>query len=248
MRLSTKYKAGLVLLVCAGLGLWFWRSLEAGRERAREQYREHCLDNVCEGDVVPKYDPIKEFAFKLNGQWFIGPREYGGYGGSLAFFWPSKTPRNRIHAERDAPEFVPSAAGRSSNFYDVAIEIFLRSNNIPLEPRGYKLIELAQTSNWIASREQVRPGLEAIRMKHVIGPRGYSIDHVTYYVATQLKGVDGLPPVATCDNSRADGSGGTGFMWQPGIWAGTRMNQKHCADWPEIYLEIIRVLQLLRRV
>jgi hypothetical protein len=130
MRLSTKYKAGLVLLACVGLGLWFWRSLEAARERAREQYREYCLDNICEGDVVPtKYDPAKEFAFKVNGQWFIGPREYGGYGGSFAFFWPSKTPRHRIHAERDAPEFVPSAPGRPSNFYDVAIEIFLHSKD-----------------------------------------------------------------------------------------------------------------------
>jgi hypothetical protein len=85
-------------------------------------------------------------------------------------------------------------------------------------------------------------------MKHIIGPRGYTFGNETLYVATQLKGVDGLPPVAACDHSRADGGGGAGFMWQPGIWAGIRMNQKHCADWPEIYLEIIRVLQLLRRV
>lgn len=84
-------------------------------------------------------------------------------------------------------------------------------------------------------------------MKHVIGPSGYYIDHVTYYVATQLKGMDGLPPIASCSHDHPSNGGGTGFMWQPGIWMGTRMNQKHCADWPEIYQEITRVLALLKK-
>ena len=212
-----------------------------------EKKRVDCLDKLCERDVAPRHDIMKEFAFKLNGEWFIGPREYGGYGGSFAFFWPSRVPAKRANAERQAPEFIPSAAGQVSNFSEVAIEIFLRSTNIPPEPHGYKLFELAEAKGWIADRRVVRSGLDAVTMKHVTGPTGQYIDHVTYYIATGLKGIDRLPPVATCANDHADGSGGAGFIWQPGIWAGTRMNQKRCADWPEIFEETIRVLQQLRK-
>ena len=136
---------------------------------------------------------------------------------------------------------------QGQGFYDVAIEIFFRSNNIPSGPLGYRFIELAQQNNWIESRKTVRPGLDAITMKHVLGPGSHYFDHVTYYVATELKGLDGLPPVATCSHAAPQNGGGTGFMWRPGIWVGARMNQKHCADWPEIYLEITRVLGLLRK-
>jgi hypothetical protein len=203
-----------------------------------EQKRLECLDKFCEGDVEPKRDIANEVALKLNGQWYVGPREYfstGKNGGG--FYWPSRHP---MFKGGEYPE-------GSQDFPVKAIEIFLRSNTIPPEPRGYKLIELAEASGWVASRTTLRPGLDAITMKHVIGPRGQYIDHVTYYVATQLKGVDGLPPVATCAHVHPNDSGGTGFMWQPGIWAGTRMNQKHCADWPEIFQEVTRVLQLLRK-
>lgn len=213
-----------------------------------ESLRIECLDKICDGDAPPKHDSINEFAFKVNGQWFIAPREYGGYGGDLSFFWPSKTPVNRFGSGQAAPEFRPSSAGISSNFYAVAIEISLRSNTIPAEPRGFQLIQHAQAAGWILERRKLRSGLELIRMKPgVVGPRGSRIDHVTYYVATEIKGADGLPPVATCAHDRPEGSGGTGFMWQPGIWVGTRMNQRHCADWPEIYQEITRVLQSVRK-
>ena len=83
-------------------------------------------------------------------------------------------------------------------------------------------------------------------MKHVVGPTGQYIDHVTYYVALGLRGADGLPPVAICNHDHPDNGGGSGFMWRPGIWAGVRMNQRHCLDWPEIHIEVTRVLQLLK--
>jgi hypothetical protein len=244
MRLSTKYKVGLVLLACVGLGVWFGRSLEAEREKAREQHREYCLDHLCEGDVVPKYDPVKEFAFKLNGQWFIGPREYGGYGGSLAFFWPSKTPRNKIHAERDAPEFVPSAAGRSSNFYDVAIEIFLRSHDGVMHgPSRYKALQLAETEGRVISKNTPRPGLEVWRVRDKSELRPF-----IWYVATNYREEDGEPPVLGCDdrNPKFDRCN-TAFIWKPGIAADMRFRAWHGVDWPEIYQETMRVLQLLKR-
>jgi hypothetical protein len=221
---------------------------EQHKAQLAEQKRIECLDKLCEGDIPPKHDPLKEFGLKLNGQWFIGPRDYGGYGGSLAFLWPSKTPARSADSGKTAPEFVPSSAGVTSNFYDVGIEIFLRSNNIPSETSGYKFVQLAQANDWIASREVLRPGLEAIRFKHVaFGPHGHYIDRGTTYVATELVGVDGLPPVAGCNHDDLRNGGGAGFMWREGIFVGIRMSQKHCADWPEIYLEITRVLQLLRK-
>lgn len=213
---------------------------EQKRAELAEKRRIECLDTFCEGDVEPLRDKVREVALKINGQWYVGPRAYFSGGAGAVFYWPSKTP------EIGRPDGQPYPE-KGKPFYDVAIEVFLRSNNIPPEPRGYKLIELAEANGWIADRRQIKPGLEAIRMKHVQGPDGYYIDHLTYYVATDLKGSDGLPPVAGCNHDQPGNGGGAGFMWQPGIWAGVRMNQKHCADWPEIYSEVTRVLQLLRR-
>lgn len=53
--------------------------------------------------------------------------------------------------------------------------------------------------------------------------------------------------MTNCIHDHSSNGGGTGFMWQPGIWMGTRMNQNHGADWPEIYQEITRVLALLKK-
>lgn len=214
---------------------------EQRRAELAEEKRIVCLDKICDGDVQPPVEPGRNL-FKVNGQWFSGPWEYGNPNlHSMTFYWPSKTPLTGRADRQSYPE-------QGKNFYEVAIEISLRSNHIPAEPRGYQLIRLAELNGWIAERRTLRPGLEAITMKHVIGPGGHYIDHLTYYVATQLKGPDGLPPVAGCSHADPRNSGGTGFMWQPGIWAGVGMNQKHCADWPEIYLEIIRVLQLIKEV
>ncbi|MGE0098239.1 MAG: hypothetical protein AB7S86_07800 [Hydrogenophaga sp.] len=212
---------------------------EQKRAELAEKRRIECLDTFCEGDVEPLRDKVREVALKINGQWYVGPTEYFARRSGAVFYWPGRQPAY------SPGDFPPGVKGR--DFYDVAIEVFLRSNNIPPEPRGYKLIELAEANGWIADRRQIKPGLEAIRMKHVQGPDGYYIDHLTYYVATDLKGSDGLPPVAGCNHDQKSYGGGTGFMWQPGIWAGVRMNQRHCVDWPEIYSEVTRVLQLLRR-
>lgn len=213
------------------------------KARIAEEKRIYCLDHQCEGDIPPKYNTQNEIALKLNGQWFVGPRSYFSTGiNGAAFEWWEHKPLNPLQPRpSEAQRLVVQGHG-----YDISVEIFLRSTNIPPEPRGYKLIALAQASDWIESRQTLRPGLDVIKMKHVKGPRDYFIDHVTYYVATDLKGVDGLPPVATCSHGDQRNGGGSGFMWRPGIWAGIRTNQKHCADWPEIHQEVTRVLQLLR--
>lgn len=214
---------------------------EQKKAELAEKRRIECLDKPCPGDVPPPFDHRKDVALKLNGQWFIGPKAYfSGLAGAV-FYWPSKTPEIGLPNGKPWPE-------KGKPFNDVAIEIMFRSNNFPPEPRGYKFLELAESKGWIDKRENIRPGLDRVTMKHVIGPRGYYIDHVNYYTATQMTGIDGLPPVATCSHKYESDRGGTGFMWQPGIWVGVRMNQKHCADWPEIYTEISKVLQQLKKV
>ena len=237
--------AAMAMLV---LGISACDPFKENRAIQAEQTRIACLDKSCEGDVEPKRDMATEVAIKLNGQWYLGPKEYGNPNlGAMSFYWPSKAATGDPVAVGKATEAKKNSVGAVDNFYDAAIEIFLRSNNIPPEPRGHALIQLAEKNGWIDKRTTLRPGLEAIKMKHVLGPNNQYIDHVTYYVATDLIGTDGLPPVGVCNHDHPKNGGGTGFMWQPGIWVGTRMNQKHCADWPEIYQEITHILQLVKK-
>ena len=228
------------LLLLSGCG-----PSEKKRAAESERSRIECLDKICENDVLPKYDMAHESLNKLNGEWYVGPRKYFPAGrNTLSFEWWNHKPV--FTKEERTPEM--QALAMEGKGYDFAIGVFLDSNHIPPSPRGYKLIELARANNWIESQMTIRPGLDALRMKHVMGPRGQFLDHVTYYVATELRGSDGLPPVATCNHEFANGSGGTGFLWHNGIWVSTRMNQKHCADWPEIYTEIDRILKQLKLV
>ena len=209
-----------------------------------EATRIDCLDKICYGDVAPKVDNMKEETLKFNGQWYVGPKEYfsRGINGAYFFWWEGKPRSSAMPVPKDMQTLLNDGKG-----YNFSIEMFFRSNNLPSEPLGYNLIKIAEENGWVVERKTLRLGLDAIKMKHVIGPSGYYIDHVTYYIATKLVGVDGLPPVATCAHVLPNDTGGTGFMWQPGVWVGTRMNQRHCADWPEIFQETTRVLQLLKK-
>lgn len=92
MDISRQFKHGALLaalLLVSACG-----PSEEQKAQLAEKKRLECLDKICEGDVPPKVG-ADEFVMKLNGHYFSAPREYGGYGGTLAFFWPSKTPANR---------------------------------------------------------------------------------------------------------------------------------------------------------
>jgi hypothetical protein len=186
---------------------------------------------------------MKEGAMKINGQWYVGPKEYGvGIENQVAFYWPSKTPAN---SEKANVEAAKRPGGDESA---VRIEIFLRSDNRLQPPHGYELVRLAETNGWIHNRTTLRKGLDRIEMKPVIAPWGDRIDYATYYVATELRGADGLPPVATCNHKHSSYGGGFGVAWHEGTVVGTRMNQYHCTDLPELYMEAVRILTLLKKV
>jgi len=72
-------------------------------ERAAEQRRQHCLDNYCEGDVVPPHDKQTQAAFKRDGRWFVSPREYGEMG-RVVFYWPSKAPALSAASQQESAD------------------------------------------------------------------------------------------------------------------------------------------------
>ena len=221
--------AALCLLAMAGCG-----PSEKQLAARAEATRIDCLDKICTGDVAPPRNELTDDLIKLNGQWFVGPKEHfsaGMNGGG--FYWPSRHPMFK------GGQFPESG----QDFQAIAIEIFLRSNNIPPVPHGYAALMQWQAEGRIVDRKNVRKGLDSMRILKPDGgmPRG------TTYVATEIQGLDALPPVASCNHEHPNNGGGAGFLWQPGIWVGVRMNQKHCADWPEIYAEVARVLQLLKK-
>jgi hypothetical protein len=95
-------------------------------------------------------------------------------------------------------------------------------------------------------RSQLRPGLERVRFFSAKGQYRHE-----YFLATQqtLPRGNSVPGIA-CDlypdskpNALPRCTGG--FYWQEDVYADFRIHAKHANDWPEIYLEIIRVLQLL---
>jgi hypothetical protein len=252
--LKSTSKAGIYSFVlAAGLVLpaalaWPWYSSLVFERREKllayiaEHRRLECLDRFCEGDVQPVYDHRSEVRLKFNGRWFVGPSEYfsTGINGAAFLWWKGKPYSKRM----DLPNDLKAILKDSSN--DVTIEISTLAKNTPRAPWGYELIQMANDHDWIAKREEVRSGLDRITMKHVVGPSGYHLDHVIYYVATGEKGLDGLPPVATCIHDKPRNSGATGFIWRDGIWIGAHWNQQNCADWPEIYREIVRVISFLK--
>lgn len=213
---------------------------EQVKSKWREKIQADCLDKVCPGEIEPEVGS-GEAVLKINNEYFAAPREYVKGASGLAFYWPSKTP---VAGPRDGGAF-PEYGGK---YDEVAISIFLRSNNIPPEPHGFSLVKMAEAKGWVESRKTLRPGLDSVKMRHVIGPGGYYLDRLTYYVATNINGFDGLPPVAGCNHDDPRNGGGGGFMWQSSIWVGISMNQRHCFDWPEIYQEAARVLNSLRKV
>jgi hypothetical protein len=225
MRIISLYIAIAAMLVACGPS-------EADKAQFAEEKRVECLDKYCEGDVVPAHDTRKEFAFKVDGQWFIGPREYGGYGGSFAFYWPSKDP-------------VTSNSVKGQDFYGIAIEIFLRSNNIPQQgPSSYKALQIAQEQGRVLEKRRLRPGLEVWRVKD----ENKGLPPSLWYVATNLQDANSEPPVLHCDDQNPKFDRCTmAFRWQPGISADIRFRAKHGQDWPEIYQEVVRVLGLLRK-
>lgn len=217
---------------------------EADKVLREQQRKIYCLDHRCPGDSPPKYDYRELEILKINGEWFVGPKEYYSAGiNGASFYWWERKP----YSSKALPDGLKNARHKNGSG-SYTIEIFFRSSSIPQEPHGFRLIQWAQSHDLVLERKTIRPGLDRLRLSpDAKDARGYRLDHITYYVATDMKGVDGLPPVASCSHEDVRNTGGTGFLLSEGLWVGGRWNQEHCADWPEIFTEISRIVSLLKR-
>jgi hypothetical protein len=242
-RMKSKLLSAIALIVLCGCNKPSPEEVAKSQTEFDARKAEECRDKICEGDVEPKRNIKTEAIVKLNNQFFIGPSAYFSNGSpSTAFYWPSKTPVNTPRAEKNAPELVPSGPGRISNFSDVAIEVFLRSNpNPPAMLPRYQALQEAEKDGRVLGRKKIHSSLDEWRVKE--GQLIY-----LKYVAINLKDASGHPPVLSCleQNDRPDFCT-MAFGWESGISADLRFSGKHSVDWPEIYQETIRVLSLLRR-
>jgi hypothetical protein len=208
------------------------------RAQAELARKQECLDKICDGDVTPKYNWDTEAVFKRAGRWFIGPKQYGAFNGSFGFFWPSKTPRNKPGASKDAPEFIPSGPGRVSNGPDVTIEFFIQSGKTwEMYP---DLIDEEKRRDNIAKWETLRPGLDMITLKH--DPAGGT----ELYLATEVLTPSGVPALLSCHTGPKTVCT-MSFTWK-GFLVYVRFDSRHRKDWPEIFAEILRVLAQVREV
>ena len=198
--------------------------------RIAEQRREHTLNNIEEGDVLPKADFTTQAILKRGGKFFIAPKEYFAQGGMHGFYWPSKTPMYRGGV--DFPEREIVRAGKAGA---VAIEFQIEGNPSIGETFGF--IEKAKLEGKLVKRETLRDGLDRVER---LGSLNYPL-----YVATKLTTPSGASPTLSCDEGPSHG-GTSGFVWKPGLRIYVRFSSDHCKDWPEIYSEIIRVLTLVK--
>ena len=228
------FLAAIVFLI--GAVWWVITPSEKDRAMFTEDEKRRCLDNFCQGDVMPKsYESVQ----KINHQWFIGPREYfNGFGAAHFIWWDHKPLGQKISYPSEIQKLAED--GKSDIFQ---IKIFFRSYAIPPEPRGYARFEKFEKEGRVLERKTLRKGLDSLRIK---GDDG-NLSTYTTYVATELKGFDGLPPVVACGPPPINDAS-TGFFWHYGVYVDIRMHTQHCADWPEIYQEIQRVIQLLKKV
>lgn len=208
-----------------------------------KQQRIDCLEKLCEGDIEPTRNEVTEVAFKLNGDWYIGPKEYGSPNfGAMAFLWPSKAARGDAAAVSKAKEIVKNDAGSIANFYDAAIEIFLSSPKTVGINSTYQLLLAEEALGRVTDKRKLRKGLEVWKTT------SRNLDE-TWFIATEIRLPTGEPPTVACRgddpaNFRCTG----GFLWTPEVAAGLRFRATHGPDWPEIYQEIDRVLRRLRKV
>jgi hypothetical protein len=204
--------------------------------RIDEQRREHMLNTIQETDVLPKIDYKTQTVLKRGGKFFIAPKEYFRQGNMHGFFWPSKSPK--FGKDEDHPEREAVKAGKIDA---VEVAFYIESQRPSIDVSA---IIAQQLLDRRIKTEKIRTGLE--RGEVALDPtRPNSTD--LFYIATKLRTHnDSGPPAIACYLRENGGTASTTFEWKSGLTVSVRMAATHCKDWPEIYTEIIRVLNLVK--
>ncbi|RYD50507.1 MAG: hypothetical protein EOP52_14000 [Sphingobacteriales bacterium] len=244
MKNKRKLKSGFKALKSCSFLLAFASLVAACDRRTPQQALEEearrleaCKDEPWCGNVTaPTYDAKTQARLKRDDRWFLAPIDYQ-YNTRLAFYWPSKRPIAVNRKESDAQDWM--------------VFLLPRSHDIPPEPRGYGHIQEAEKTGRLLERVALRPGLDRVRYIRATATAASSSDRspVTVYIATEKRTPDGRSPVLACaltqDPSQA--GGGAGFVWKERIYVEILIRAGNvCEEWPEIYDEIERVLNLTK--
>jgi hypothetical protein len=246
-------------LAVALLALGLLTACEPSKEKRAqlaEEKRVECLDKICEGDVIPKRDFAKDALLKLNGKWYLGPKEYfsSGINGASFNWWEHKPISSS--APLPAEMQVLNVAGKGD---DVSIVVFLTGRARWPDPTVEKPWERNTSESYFEEflkkgyrieRQVIRPELEIVRFYDTSG-KPY---HHVFYVATQRTRIRGSgPPILGCDPLPSPNLSGratctAGEYWQPDVNADFRFSANHAQDWPAIHEEIVRVLNLAQKL
>jgi hypothetical protein len=202
-----------------------------------------CPDSFCSGEALPPHDHLKQYPIKISGQWYLAPRNYFGGTARAGFTWYA----GKSYSATDTIPTGPESASHATTASAHSVEIFLSAPRTGVKSVGSETIEWAERNGGVLKVTSLGPGLLRYEMNAIAGPDGDRLDRFRYYVATKLQGPDGRPPVAKCESDYR-GGGSFGIAWRDDIFVGVRMGQSHCAAFPEIYLEVIRILGLIQKV
>ncbi len=253
MKIFNRAFFNLVLLTTALALTACWPNKEERQARAAEIQRRHCLDNQCDGDVVPKRNQQTETLFKRNGNWYIMPKGYGERG-AIGFQWWEGRPYN--HTMGMPPDMQKiNSDGKADQ---ITIYVFLTGRNGWPEPNAVEpwKRESAFETHWRELQtkgyrlERSKPSAE-LEVVKLYDPQG-KLHNPTYYTAiAQKDSFTGRSPAMSCRNDAVEQKNNTcsgGEFWEPDIFADYRFNAKHANDWPAINQEITRIRSLIKKV
>lgn len=211
------------------------------RARALEERRVECLEKRCEGDVLPNHDQTTDAVMKIGGQWFIGPSKYFSDFNRAAYFewWQHRPLERGVPRPVDAQAVAVSGRGQ-----EIVISIHLSREQLgDAGSNMSRAFKAAQTQGRVISQSEPRPGLEVWKVRST---RDSTPE--TWFVATAHVSEDPDGALLSCWNVDDQKTAcTTGFKVTPGVVADVRLSPLNAADWPEIRLEVTRVLRLLKR-
>lgn len=171
---------------------------------------------------------------------------------SVGFRWPSREPVATQPSSDSNRKSAQSGHLAAQVIDQVEIYSFEPYPTLPAseDPRGVNVVQEAERTGNIIERPLVRSGLERLRIRrtHTAASAVPTAYEVIYYVPTEVKGPTGELPALQCTEGREQSRVGSLFQWKNNLWLVLEMRAKYCSDWPDIFVEAMRVLDELVEV